>query len=204
MKKYTVKSIEKFEGASSFENVDKALINEATWIDNYRPTCYGQIVFVDGDGFYVKLTCHEKNPLARYKNFYEPVYTDSCMEFFANFAPDKGDLFFNCEMNSLGTILMGVGINRHNRKKITDYTDVIPDTTPIRDGESWSVIFHLPLETIYAVYGNLDIRPGFKFTGNLYKCGDETEIEHYMMWNPITVEEPDFHRPDYFGNFEIV
>ena len=107
-------------------------------------------------------------------------------------------------MNSLGTLLMGVGINRHNRKKITDYTDVIPDTTPIRDDESWSVIFHLPLDTIYAVYGKLDIRPGFRFKGNLYKCGDETEIEHYMMWNPITVEEPDFHRPDYFGDFEIV
>jgi hypothetical protein len=35
--------------------------------------------------------------------------------------------------------------------------------------------------------------------GNCYKCGDLTEQEHYLSWNPVTSEHPCFHRPQDFG-----
>ena len=35
--------------------------------------------------------------------------------------------------------------------------------------------------------------------GNFYKCGDLTEIEHYLAWSPMTSEKPDFHRRQDFG-----
>jgi hypothetical protein len=34
---------------------------------------------------------------------------------------------------------------------------------------------------------------------NFYKCGDGTSVPHYVSWNPIEVENPDFHRPEFFG-----
>ncbi|MDD6312073.1 MAG: carbohydrate-binding family 9-like protein [Firmicutes bacterium] len=194
----------KIRNTPDFEGIEKAPINNATWIDNYHPECFAQIVFVPQDGFYVKMTCKEASPLARFKNFYDPVYKDSCMEFFADFAPEKGPLFVNCEMNSYGTLLMGVGKDRNGRKRITEYTDIIPTVTPEKSASEWSVTLHLPLETLYAVYGEFHVKNGFTFKGNMYKCGDETETEHYLMWNPITIDSPDFHRPDYFGTFTVI
>jgi hypothetical protein len=38
-----------------------------------------------------------------------------------------------------------------------------------------------------------------KIMGNFYKCGDDTSMKHYVSWNPILTETPDFHRPDFFG-----
>ena len=35
--------------------------------------------------------------------------------------------------------------------------------------------------------------------GNFFKCGDLTEQAHYLSWNPVTSEQPDFHRPQDFG-----
>ena len=40
---------------------------------------------------------------------------------------------------------------------------------------------------------------GMKIRTNFYKCGDNTELPHYGIWNPIPLEEPDFHQPDYLG-----
>ncbi|MGN1071022.1 MAG: carbohydrate-binding family 9-like protein [Candidatus Fimadaptatus sp.] len=35
--------------------------------------------------------------------------------------------------------------------------------------------------------------------GNVYKGGGKTRFEHYGMWNPVTSDHPDFHRPESFG-----
>ena len=33
---------------------------------------------------------------------------------------------------------------------------------------------------------------------NLYKCGDLLAKPHYMSWNPVHSEKPNFHRPQDF------
>ena len=194
----------KIKDKPCFCGVEKALINNSVWDKEYRPMTYGQIIFVPGDGFYVKLTCKETYPLARFTEFYEPVYKDSCMEFFANFNPEESDIYVNFEMNSFGTLLCGVGDNRHGRKKITEYGLPAPEVEASSDEDSWSVTLHATLSSLESVYGKLDFKAGYKFKGNMYKCGDETPVLHHLMWNPVEVEEPDFHVPAFFGDFEIV
>lgn len=39
---------------------------------------------------------------------------------------------------------------------------------------------------------------------NFYKCGDGTSKPHYVSWNPIALEKPDFHRPEFFWNGGVV
>ena len=34
---------------------------------------------------------------------------------------------------------------------------------------------------------------------NFYKCGDKQVEPHYLSWNPVLTDNPDFHRPEYFG-----
>jgi len=40
---------------------------------------------------------------------------------------------------------------------------------------------------------------GLKASANFYKCGDKTSKLHYVTWNPVGTEDPDYHQPDYFG-----
>jgi hypothetical protein len=39
-----------------------------------------------------------------------------------------------------------------------------------------------------------------KAKANFYKCGDDTEEPHYLSWNPVGTERPDFHQPAFFGD----
>ena len=39
-----------------------------------------------------------------------------------------------------------------------------------------------------------------KVRGNFYKCASATSEPHYLSWNPILTDKPDFHRPDFFGD----
>ena len=34
---------------------------------------------------------------------------------------------------------------------------------------------------------------------NLFKCGDELSHPHFLSWQPIRTEKPDFHRPEFFA-----
>lgn len=44
---------------------------------------------------------------------------------------------------------------------------------------------------------------GQTIKANFYKCGDELQTPHFLSWNPINIEKPDFHRPDFFGSLEF-
>jgi hypothetical protein len=43
-----------------------------------------------------------------------------------------------------------------------------------------------------------------KLLGNFYKCADATDQPHYVSWNPIKTEKPDFHRPEFFGEIYLI
>ncbi|MFR4039417.1 MAG: carbohydrate-binding family 9-like protein, partial [Butyricimonas faecalis] len=34
---------------------------------------------------------------------------------------------------------------------------------------------------------------------NIHKCGNKLPHPHFVTWNPIPTEKPDFHRPEFFG-----
>ena len=43
-----------------------------------------------------------------------------------------------------------------------------------------------------------------KLRANFYKCGDCTAHPHFLSWSPIDTPNPDFHRPDFFGELLLV
>ena len=194
--KYIIKAVEKFNGWS---NVEKANIDKFVWLKDYCPVCYAQAVYVEGEELKVRLTCVEKNPKAAHEGFYSHVYKDSCLEFFFSF--DDGKTYVNAEMNSKGSCLIGYGAGRHGRTRIDELAP-IPEVKAEIGEESWSVELTLPDTTIEKVFG---VKPavGTVIKGNFYKCGDETEVEHYGMWSPVGTEKPDFHRPEYFGEMVL-
>ena len=65
----------------------------------------------------------------------------------------------------------------------------------------WEVALIIP----YAVFFKHQIESldGKEIKANFYKCGDELQTPHFLSWNPIEIDQPDFHRPDFFGTLEF-
>ena len=61
----------------------------------------------------LKYYVEETETLARYTQPNEPVYKDSCVEFFIAFDQNG---YYNLEFNSMGTCLGGYGSDRNQRK----------------------------------------------------------------------------------------
>ena len=135
------------------------------------------------------------------RNDQEPVWQDSCVEFFVQ----HGDEYRNFEFNSLGVCLSATGQDRHartpleeaNLKQILRWPSVTIDSLPQSNQLSdWSLTVAIPLRLIGLKTENV-------FKANFYKCGDETTIPHYLSWAAIQTPAPDFHRPEFFSLLEL-
>lgn len=198
--KYQIKIVtEKIDWAQ----VEKIEIMHYPWGRDYMPKTYAWLYRVEGEGFYLKMRCEENEPKAIYKEDNDPVYKDSCMEFFANFYPEyEKSGYINFEMNSNGALLCEYG---HPGERFYLKDKGFKHLKPIvTKGEGfWEVELMIPDTLIQAVYGYNHMTTSGMIKGNFYKCGDETQIAHYGCWNPIENEFPAFHKPEYFGELVL-
>lgn len=189
---------------TDWSDVPRALIDQYAWGQDYMPAAYAQLIKVEGLGFVLRMTCKETDPRAVYTEYNQPVYTDSCLEFFA--AWDRGsDKYLNMEMNAKGTLLSCVGKDRYERVPTLDACGELPKVQGFADEDEWGIVARIPFSVIKGVYGIGEevLAPGYTFRGNFYKCGDETAVVHYGSWSRVGTKTPDFHRPEYFGELVI-
>lgn len=200
-KKYVIEQVK--EGFD-WDKIAKAPIDQFAWCHEYKPETYAQIVFLEEKEFVVKLTCVEKNPKADYKNYNDPVWVDSCLEFFVAFDANNPNKYMNCEMNSAGAALMHIGTKGEGKRvSVESILGHYPTHKPEVLSDKWSVELHLTVEDIKKLFGDIDFKKGYKFTANMFKCGDRTEYEHYGMWSYSVSIFPQFHQPEYFGQLII-
>ena len=155
--------------------------------------------FVDEDD--PRVTCTKPN---------DPVYKDSCVEFFLSF--DNGGSYYNMEWNAAGVCLMMHGPSREERTpsppaliRTIGFAAAGPargslapaggSAAPATLG--WSLTLYIP--TSLFIHDKLPILSGTHATANFYKCGDDCPEPHYLAWNHIGTPTPDFHQPRYFG-----
>ena len=154
----------------------------------------------DGQNLYVHLSAKEQDIRAEYTDPPAPVHEDSCLEFF--FMPEGEDRYLNFEINPNGCLHLGFGSDRYQRENALP-----PDPKAVfqirtgRTTEGWEAEYRIPADFLRRYY------PMFQFAGilraNLYKCGDKTIRPHYLAWNPVKTQTPDFHRPEYFGEMRF-
>jgi hypothetical protein len=62
----------------------------------------------------------------------------------------------------------------------------------------WELKVVIPFTALFEneIKGLKDLKPRC----NIYKCGNLLKLPHYVSWSPIQSEQPDFHRPECFGN----
>ena len=135
-------------------------------------------------------------------------WTDSCVEFFMTPDPSKPD-YYNVEMTCIGHGTFACGPNREERHNFDD--SVISRIRRVASLGSkkivkesgrcaWSLTLAIPFE-IYGLDGNAV--SGKTMKANFYKCGDDMPVPHFVSWNPIGCPNPDFHRPEFFGDVEF-
>lgn len=130
------------------------------------------------------------------------IWEDSTCEFFVQ--KPGTDIYSNFEVNCVGALLNGNGADRHDRlrtdkeslKKIIRFSTLEKRVYDVKDEIcTWGVAMLIPFEMIGVEPGNIPE----SLRGNFYKCGDKTAHPHFASWNPIDTENPDFHRPEFFG-----
>lgn len=155
----------------------------------------------DGQRIYLNWQVDEKEIKAVCEKDLGEVWKDSCVELFIAF---EGPSYYNIESNCIGKILVCTGVDRNNRipvatenvAKICRWSSLGYTPVSNRSGQ-WELSLTLPKELFY-----LDAIDAFDrrtARGNFYKCGDNLQQPHFLTWNAIENEIPNFHLPEYFG-----
>jgi hypothetical protein len=61
----------------------------------------------------------------------------------------------------------------------------------------WELSLVIP-ETVF-LRNTIKTFDGLSVKGNFYKCGDKLKVPHFLSWNPIKSEKPNFHLSEFFG-----
>jgi len=199
-----------FADTSSIDEVSD-LLNAATknsiasqpWDDNYIGSANFSIAYSKA-AVLLKFFIVEESILARYIEPNDPVFKDSCVEFFI--ALDNDENYYNFEFNCKGNCLAGYGSGKEQRRPVpvsligsiktaARFKSVQVNDMPMI---AWELTIVIPNEAFYfhqdRVFNNRNARVNF------YKCGDDLPKPHYLSWSPIEASEPNFHLPQFFGN----
>lgn len=150
----------------------------------------------DKDYLYILYDVAEADPLRTKKADFENVWEDSCVEFFCE-APQGR--YFNFEFNANGVGTFSSRRARNVDRRSLDGTAVLEIGRQVAINDAnWQLLVTIPWKL-------LEIKPekGRKIRANFYKCGDKTAYPHFLMWNEIDCEKPDFHRPECFGELVL-
>ena len=171
------------------------------WRDEY-PAFYSCRVAVCGvlqEGILVCLEADEPSPRAVFTGRDEPVWNDSCMEFF--FQPFVDDeRYINFEINPNGACLCAVGCGRNDRVFLRELSSLAPEVKAQVSERGWKAELFIPEQLISDVFGRaFSVANTEYIRANCYKCGDLTPSPHYASLFPIDTPNPDYHRPEFFS-----
>jgi hypothetical protein len=191
------------------EQNEKLLIDTLNWPDyKYKPEVALSIAYSDYEIF-LKFYISENYFKAEKTETNQMVCEDSCVEFFLS--PEDDGIYYNMEFNGIGTCLLGIGTCRADSKRadpeiISKIRRLTSDgKKPVKEitGKfEWTITIAIPFEVFF--HHKVKELKGKIFRANFYKCGDMLTVPHYVTWNPVGTEKPDYHQPDYFGVLKFV
>lgn len=186
--------------SAALDNNVKHLLNFAPWeAFPYKPDAAVSALH-NGQCIFLKFHITEEALRAAAGNINGNVWEDSCVEFFIAF-DDAG--YYNIEMNCIGTMLVGFGKDKDDRvllpaEKIKRIRYAISIENYTGGLIHWQLAAAIPVE-LFSLH-NITSLSGKKCRGNFYKCGDNLPRPHFLAWNNIESEQPNFHLSPFFGD----
>jgi hypothetical protein len=174
----------------------------------------GRLLY-DADGIHGIFQVHDQYVRCERTNYFDEVWKDSCVEFFAQPKPDRG--YFNFEFNCGGAFLCSYIVDPERRPGgFKEFTKVPPDLgrtirtwsslpkrvePEITEPVEWALRFFVPLALFEHYVGPLNELREQDWRGNFFKCADETSHPHWASWSPV--DQLNFHRPNCFGTIRF-
>lgn len=155
---------------------------------------------------YIYYNIKEKQTIAKHSKPNSSVWLDSCVEFFLKINDKQ---YQNFEINCCGTALSAIGESRDNRVflevedivKIKTISSLDKKNLPFKlNNTDWDITIKIPYDIIKTSH---DFEDKKEYFGNFYNCNESSDYPHFLTWNKVETEEPDFHRPEYFGKITL-
>ena len=183
------------------------LVDVLNWPEfGYKPQVAFRIGHTETE-IWLKFYVAEKHIRAMETRTNGDVYKDSCVEFFIAF-DDKN--YYNFEFSCIGTRHLSFAPGRGNRTRISvEIVEQIEIESTLgnqpfeaKSGDfTWEMMIRIPVSCF--AFHNINSLHNTLARANFYKCGDATAEPHFITWNPIETENPDYHRPEFFGKVQF-
>lgn len=193
------------EISSVLDRLPPVLICHAPWSREAEQPKAAFVMAHDGETIYLKFYIKEPTIKAEYLNFNDPVYEDSCVEFFIAFDGDTS--YYNLEFNCVGTCRGQYGPSKTQRKFLEpNLLKRIRHQTWIKGRGNEEIEWELTLSIPVAIFIH---HPGLSLEscrakGNFYKCGDGLPDPHFLCWSNISFAYPEFHLREFFKEIKFV
>lgn len=217
MKTLEVRKLEFRTGCPALDEISEKLdglnvktpVDELNWKNyDYKPDVKFSCAYT-GDEILLKYYVTEEWFKAEKTESNQEVYEDSCVEFFVS--PGDDGRYYNFEFNGIGTCLMGTGTGRENLSRVDPriisrirrLTSAGSEPVREKNGKfSWTITVAIPLNVF--IHHRITDLKGKILRANFYKCGDKLSVPHFLTWNPVKTDKPDYHRPEYFGALKFI
>ncbi len=194
-KSYTIARVDATLDWGGIEQLD---IDDTAWTDSFGIEAHAQLCY-DDQALYVHMWADERDVRATYFKD-DPLancYEDSCLEFFV--APVADDeRYLNFEFNPNCALCNEIGEQKQGRIRLFAGDDAFGASSTRTEG-GWEIVYKVPFDYIRTLYPSFEPHAGMQMRGNFYKCGNLTANKHYLSWNHVDSDTPNFHVPESFG-----
>lgn len=143
------------------------------------------------------------------QNYQDPVFHDSCVEFFFTPAADINCGYFNLEINCGGTALFHFQekantavkqVSESHFRQMTIAHSMPKIVSPeVTEAVVWTLEYRLPFDILANYVTKPAAKAGDRWRANFFKCADHSSHPHWLTWAPVDFPTPRFHLPQYFG-----
>ena len=178
---------------------------------SHRPDARARLLH-DAANLYLRFRVEDCYVVATHAKFQDPVWRDSCVEFFVQ--PRSTSGYFSFEINCGGVLLSyyiedptrtADGFAKFTRLAMEHGRQIhITHSMPsiVAPEQAGPVVWHIgcriPLAVLEAYTGPLGSLAGQMWRGNFCKCADGSSHPHWASWAPIG-ETLNFHQPGCFA-----
>lgn len=205
-------SAQQIDSMFSTMNIEYHKIDMENWQGyNYHPNVRFRIAYSPTEIYLQYLILENEIKAVYEQDEGSAPYKDSCVELFC--IPGEDSVYYNLEMNCIGKGTFAGGAQRTERTRFgKEILSKIRRTSTLgtnafgiktlsdNNGQpyTWQLTVAIPIE----LFSLSEVKPlkGRTIKANFNKCGDDMPHRHYLSWNPIGTERPNFHTPSYFGN----
>jgi hypothetical protein len=189
------------------DGLEKNHIDITPWPSySYKPSVNFSMAY-SNDAVFIKYYVSEKFIRAIYTKPNDPVYEDSCVEFFISFDGEKD--YYNFEFNSVGTCRLGFGPDKNSRELLPEkrimlikhHSHLRPYDSTGDNNINWELTLIIPFEVF--CYHEIVSLNKMSCRANFYKCGNALPDPHFLVWNSIESTHPNFHLPEFFGKIRF-